>query len=192
MATRPQINGPLGLLGLLWGIGGPVLLLGEAVYSLSRIAAEAFAMPLTAVHWSFLGPWLLFMGYSEGYRGFQKGYAPRIVLRALHLAAHPRVGWVVGAPFFTMGFIHATKKRKIVAYCLVLGIAALVIGVRLLPQPWRGLVDAGVVLGLGWGLTSLLAYTFRAMSGHTPPGNPYFPEDAQETDHPEVGALPTS
>jgi hypothetical protein len=38
-------------------------------------------------------------------------------------------------------------------------IILLVVLVHRLDQPWRGIVDAGVVVGLGWGLISLLHAT---------------------------------
>ena len=52
-------------------------------------------------------------------------------------------------------------------------IVSLVIAVRWLEQPWRGIVDAGVVVGLSWGLVSMAAFTLRAL---TDPGYPYGPE----------------
>jgi hypothetical protein len=36
-----------------------------------------------------------------------------------------------------------------------LAIVGLVLLVGMLPQPWRGIVDAGVVVGLGWGIVAL-------------------------------------
>jgi hypothetical protein len=64
-----------------------------------------------------------------------------------------------------MGFFHATRKRKIVAYSLTTMIIVLIILVRHLPQPWRGIVDAGVLLGLGWGLVSVWIFSFKALVG---------------------------
>ena len=59
------------------------------------------------------------------------------------------------APLFAMGFFHATRATKITAYVLTLAIVVLVILVHRLDQPWRGIIDAGVVVGLGWGVLSL-------------------------------------
>ena len=41
---------------------------------------------------------------------------------------------------------------------------AIVVFVRMLAQPWRGIIDAGVVLGLAWGVVSIVYYVVRAMS----------------------------
>jgi hypothetical protein len=45
------------------------------------------------------------------------------------------------------------------------GIIVLIILVRLLPQPWRGMVDAGVVVGLAWGMISLILFGLQALGG---------------------------
>ena len=69
------------------------------------------------------------------------------------------------APVFCMGYIHATRKRKIVSWCVTLGIVMLVLLLRVTPQPWRGIVDAGVVTGLSLGILSLLFYVWQDLSG---------------------------
>jgi hypothetical protein len=62
-----------------------------------------------------------------------------------------------------MGFFHATRRRLITSFALTAGIVALVLAVRVLPQPWRGIVDTGVVVGLAWGLLSLIAFSAQAL-----------------------------
>ena len=39
----------------------------------------------------------------------------------------------------------------------------------MLPQPWRGIVDVGVVIGLGWGALATLALFVAALRGHQEP-----------------------
>jgi hypothetical protein len=34
--------------------------------------------------------------------------------------------------------------------------------VSFVSQPWRGIIDAGVVLGLGWGIISLIIFSIQA------------------------------
>jgi hypothetical protein len=101
---------------------------------------------------------------AEGYRGFQQNFSPRVAARARHLASHPTPLRVALAPLFLMGFFGATRRRKITTWCLTLGIFLLVVAVRRLEQPWRGVVDVGVVLGLSWGLVALLVFALRAFS----------------------------
>ena len=62
-----------------------------------------------------------------------------------------------------MGYIYSTKKRKVVSFLLTSAIIILVLLVRLLPQPWRGIIDAGVVLGLCLGTTSIVYFWFKSI-----------------------------
>lgn len=151
----------LGLLGALWGLTGVSLLLGSAVCRLFPLATGILDIPLLWYHWLALAGSLGFMGFYEGYKGFQKGFSPRVAARLLHLCSRPTALRVILAPVFGMGFFHATKKRKIVTWCLTLGIIGLILLVRQLPQPWRGIIDAGVVLGLTWGLLSFWFYLVK-------------------------------
>ena len=64
-----------------------------------------------------------------------------------------------------MGYFHSNKKTKIVSICLTVGIFLLVMLVRLIKDDtWRGIIDFGVVLGLTWGVVSLLMYVFLALT----------------------------
>ena len=157
----------MGTLGAIWGLSGVLLLLGSAVYRLTPVAVDAFSYDFFWYHWLALFLNLLFMSFAEGYRGFQKGFSPRVASRALYLSNHPRPLYALLAPFFCMGFFHASKKRKITSISVTLGIIVLIVLVRFLAQPWRGIVDAGVVVGIGWGFVSLLIFAFQAFGSGT-------------------------
>jgi hypothetical protein len=162
-----------GGIGALWGLAGVLLLLGSAVWRLSPIALDAFSLSFSWHHWASLTIIVLGMAYAEGYRGFQKAFSPRVGARARYLRDHPRAAHVLLAPFFCMGYFHATKRRKITSITLTLGIIVLVILVRMVPQPWRGIIDAGVVVGLAWGVLSVLYYGVLALGAEE---YPYAPE----------------
>ena len=140
------------------------MLLCSAIYRLAPYAIDLFSYELLWQHWAALIVNLLFMAYAEGYRGFQERFSPRVAARARYLKNHPRFIHALLAPFFCMAFFHAPRRRKITSIVLTVGIICLVILVRMLPQPWRGIVDIGVVVGLLWGLISLLAYSFQAFT----------------------------
>ncbi len=140
------------------------MLLGSAVYRLSHLAIDAFAFDFLWYHWLSLALISAFMGYAEGFRGFQQRFSPRVAARAKYLKEHPRRLHVALGPFFCIGYFHATRRRKITSLSLTLGIILLVGLVRMLPQPWRGILDAGVVLGLIWGILSLLIFSLRAFT----------------------------
>ncbi len=89
--------------------------------------------------------------------------------RAKHLRDQPTFLRVALAPFFCMAYFAAPKRRRIVAYSLTAGVILLVVLVQRLDQPWRGIVDVGVVIGLGWGMLATILYWVRAMQGHELP-----------------------
>jgi hypothetical protein len=75
-----------------------------------------------------------------------------------------------------MGLFHATRKRLVVSWSVLSGVVVLVVAVRMLEQPWRGIVDAGVVVGLAWGLLALACNTVRAVRGLPVPGSADLPD----------------
>ncbi len=111
--------------------------------------------PMSLLHWSALAFSIIYMAYAEGYKGFHLGFAPRVVVRAHYLAANPRPLHVILAPLFCMGYIYATRKRQILSIALTLMIVCFVLIARMMPQPWRGILDAGVVVGLSLGVLSI-------------------------------------
>jgi hypothetical protein len=167
MAEEAKVVRMLGRVGAWWGVLGVSLLIGWAVVRLTPIALEAWTMPWGWLEWSVAVPWLLFMLVGEGYRGFQKGFAPRVAARARYLREHPQWLHVLLAPAFCMGYFHATRKRMIVSWAVTSGIVLLILAVRLLPQPWRGIVDLGVVAGLTWGLVAIVLRGFHALTAPT-------------------------
>jgi hypothetical protein len=166
-----------GKLRALWGLLGVSLLLGSAVYRLAPLAMDALTHDLRWYHWLFLAFVLLFMAYAEGYRAFQQGFSPRVAARARYLTNHRNTLHALLAPLFCMGYFHAPKRRRVTSISVTLGIIILIILVRLLPQPWRGIVDAGVVVGLAWGLLSLVVFSFQAFTSKRFNYSPEVPEE---------------
>lgn len=119
---------------------------------------------------------MLMFAYVEGYKAFQKKFSPLVVVRAMSLkSAGTAAHHVALAPFYSMGLLHATKKRRIVSWSVSIGVAVVVGVVKRLPYPWRSIVDAGVVSGLSWGIVSILAHYARALSGSAPSADPCLP-----------------
>ena len=150
-----------GYLGAVWGLAGVLVLLLSATMRLLPKALDAFSYPLVWYHWLGLIGVVLGMAYAEGYKGFQKAFSPRTAARARYLRDHPLFVHVLFAPFFCMGYFHATRKRMVTSVSLTLGIVMLIILVSFISQPWRGIIDAGVVVGLVWGIVSLVAAAVR-------------------------------
>jgi hypothetical protein len=171
----------LGRFGAAWGIGGVCLLLVYALYRLSEMAMNAFVIDFQWYHWVLLIANTLFMAYSEGYKGFQLAFAPRVAARARHLIHHPRLLHVLLAPLFCMGYFHTTRKRLIAAYALFFGILGLILIFQQLDQPWRGILDVGVLVGLSWGLVSLVWFSFQAMVAESFQHSPETPLDETQS-----------
>lgn len=165
----------LGTFAAAWGLGGTLWILGWAVYRLGLIGLDAFNHPLSWYHWLVLGVWVLFMAHSEGYKGFQRGFSPRVAARIAYLHQHPTLLRTLLAPLFCMGFFDIQRRRQIVTFCLTAGIIVLVQLVSMLSQPWRGIVDIGVVVGLGWGIISLSIFTLQAFTDDNFAHSPQMP-----------------
>ena len=143
------------MLGYTWGVGGVLLLLVFAIYRLAPMALALGDLALSTLHWAALGFSVFYMAYAEGYKGFHRGFAPRVVSRAHYLQQNPRFGHILLAPLFCMGYIHATRKRQLLSIGLTVMILCFIFIARQLPQPWRGILDAGVVVGLTIGIVSI-------------------------------------
>ncbi|GGC09405.1 hypothetical protein GCM10011352_39740 [Marinobacterium zhoushanense] len=163
----------LGAVAAIWGFVGVCLLFGSAIYRLGAMALDLSVQGFSWYHWVALAFSILFMGFAEGYRGFQQNFSPRVAARIRYLSRNATPMRMILAPIFCMGFFHAQRRRQIVSFCLTGGIIVLVLLVRHLDQPWRGIVDVGVVLGLTWGIISLAAFTLQAF---TNPRFNYSPE----------------
>lgn len=149
---------------MVWGVGGFTLLLLVAIVRLSVFALDSLALPWHAGHWAALVINLLFMAWCEGYRGFQCSYSPRLAARAHHLLRHATPAQTWFAPLVCMGFMSAPRRRMLGAWLLTLAIIVIVLIYRALPQPWRGILDAGVVVGLLWGVAATLYWVARYFS----------------------------
>jgi hypothetical protein len=121
--------------------------------------------------------WTLYMIYVEGYKAFHLKFSPFVVRRSLTLSENPSsfLKCLLAGPY-CMGLFSATKKRMIISWSLMVGVFALVKVVKLLPYPWRSIVDAGVVCGLSFGTISIIYHYILAMLGRVPSVDPDLPE----------------
>lgn len=166
MTSRLSVGG---LAIVLWSVGGVIALLVRAMVRLLPRALEPILDgSLDAVAALAYLAAIVFMAYTEGYRGFQQRFSPRVAVRVLHLARHPKPLWVLLGPLYAMGLIHATGRRLLGSWMLLLGIIGLILLVRLLAQPWRGAIDAGVIVGLSWGAIATIVFVVRALRGSAP------------------------
>lgn len=157
----------------LWAVVGVTALLVQAMARLGTIAWEGLTSgQMTAGQYALCAGWVVMNGYLEGYRGFQKKFVPRVLARAHHLASHPQPLSTVLAPLYAMAFFRATTRAKGAAWGVTMLVVLAIFAVRALPQPWRGIIDAGVVVGLGWGTLVLVAGAVARLTGAPPSADP--------------------
>lgn len=161
--VRPRA---LGMLGACWGVLGLFATLVEAIVRLTPLALEPLESGMSPGALTCYVGFSAVNAYTEGYRGFQRAFSPRVAVRVTLLAREPTLLRVVLAPLFLMALVDATRRRLFAGWMLVGGIVALVLVVRGLPQPWRGVIDAGVVVGLVWGTIATAWFVLRAILGH--------------------------
>lgn len=166
----------LGRFGAAWGIGGVLFLLGYSIARLSVVTWQAFEYEFSWYHWLALVLNVAYMLYTEGYYGFQRSFAPRVAARAKYLAEHPRLSHALLAPMFCMGYFHIHRPRQIFVLLLTAAIVVFVVVLPYVPQPWRGIVDAGVVVGLAWGLVTTVVFAVRACTADAFPYSPQIPD----------------
>ncbi len=171
----------MGTFAATWGIVGICFILGNAILRLTAISLESFNYSLDWYHWAIALAWTGFMAFSEGYRGFQKGFSPRVAARIAYLKENPTLLRTLLAPLFCMGYFGITRRRQIITIIITLVIIGVVQLVHLLEQPWRGLIDLGVVVGLIWGLASLLIFTYQALTQDSFPHSPEMPQPIAES-----------
>ena len=80
----------VGVCGALWGVVGVLALLGFAVLRLMGRVIDMLGYDLRWYHWLTLILVVLFMAYTEGYRGFQRAFSPRVAARAKYVYHSPR------------------------------------------------------------------------------------------------------
>lgn len=159
-----------------WGAVGVAAYLSYGVKKVVPIVREGIAAITSPLQWCFLVATLAFFAYYEGYKGFQLGFSPRVVSRAWVVseqfgaedAAAPSWHKIL-APAFCIGYFHGTRKRVIASWSVTATIFCVVVGVRRLSNPYRAIIDAGVIVGLLWGTSSVLAIFVRSLLDGKPP-----------------------
>lgn len=73
------------------------------------------------------------------------------------------------APAFCIGYFHGTRARVTTSWAVTTTIFFVVIAVRHLANPYRAIIDAGVIVGLLWGTVSVLLLYLRSLREGKPP-----------------------
>lgn len=160
-----------------WGVCGFLGILAKAIGRLAPVAVQPLIRKdLSVLQWGMYGASMALFAYMEGYKAFQTKFSPLVVRRALTLGdpSTPLLHTLL-APFYSMGLFHATRKRKIVSWSISIAVAGIIAVVKRLSYPYRSVVDAGVVVGLGWGSVSIAIIYVKALLGQPPTIDPALP-----------------
>lgn len=152
------------ILAVLWGVAGVSGLLLSAIYRLTPRALASLDFEWSWYQWVFALVFLIFMLYSEGWRGFHQKFSPTVAARLRYLSRQGTIVDKLFAPLFGMGYFHATRRRKITSFGVTSGVIILIILVHFVPQPWRGMIDFGVIAGLGLGVVDLWYFLILAFT----------------------------
>lgn len=158
----------MGTIGAVWGVIGVLVLFAQAVVRLGPIALEPLCDGIGGAEVALYVASIVLSGWSEGYRAFQLAFSPRVVARAAALARRPNALHALFAPLYVMGLLHATRRRLVTSWVTLVGVVTLIALVRRVPQPYRGAIDAGVVLALVWGAAVIVVHAIRAAKGRVP------------------------
>mmetsp|Transcript_35620 Transcript_35620/g.96617 ORF Transcript_35620/g.96617 Transcript_35620/m.96617 type:complete len:206 (-) Transcript_35620:100-717(-) len=171
----------------IWGVGFWAVLFAECVVSLAPRAIDPFRKGGVSG-----GQWLAYVVIAlgiwicEGLGALGRSFSPLLVRRARELGPSSSLCELLLSPGFVAGLFAARPARLAKSWLLI---AVLVPGlaatVPFMPYPWRSMVDAGVVLGLGWGTAVIVVHSMRViLKGRWPEVSPDLP--AGRTEWPEA------
>lgn len=167
-ATAPARARAAGALAASWGVAAQVALLLLPARQLAHAGVDALAAQGVAWSFALAAASVAALCYLQGYRGFQRRYAPLVAARAVHLARHPRPWHAALAPLYVCGLVHASPRRRRATALVAATMPVLALAVGALPQPYRAAVEVGVAFGLLWGVVAVLAFAIRAAGGRPP------------------------
>lgn len=157
-----------------WAIVVVLATFVEAIHRLGPRAIATITGGLTTWEWIAGAAIFVLFVWGEGYRALQRRFAPRVAARAFAAGAKAEgVVDVLLAPLECLSLVRAERRGLLHAWGGVAAIVAAVLIVRAMPEPWRGIVDAGVSAALAWGAVALIVAGVRASSdGAGAPGRP--------------------
>ncbi len=148
---------------LIYSIGGVIAIFSSAIYRLYPHVQESISYEFSILNWIILALYLLVMIVGKGYFALHRGFVPRVINRSELLVENGTFIDRLLAPLYCMGFFKAPKKRLIISYSMLFLIITFIVSASKISQPWRGIIDLGVVIGLSLGILSLLILGFNKL-----------------------------
>ena len=140
-----------------FGLAVHAILLAEASVRLGERALHTMHAGLSLPQWALMVISIAVFGYLEGYRVLHCRFFPHVLVRASELAhREKRARDYLSAPFYVVSLVQAGKRSQQRAWVGASLIVGAIFLVRALPEPYRGIIDAGVAVALTIGLGSLI------------------------------------
>ena len=124
-----------------------------------------------------LGGWMLYLSPAWLSQGWMHAKLTLVALLVVyhHMCGRIRKRFAEDANTRSHVYYRWFNEAPVLA---LVGIVILVIIIRQLDQPWRGIVDAGVVIGLVWGALSIVVMFVRAVVWGIVPPNDSLPDES--------------
>lgn len=151
----------MGRLASVWAIVGVSALFALAVARLGTRGLEGLTGGLTALEWGLLASLVVLFVVGEGWAALQRKWVPRVVSRARALRESDALHHRLLAPLYGMSLIGGKPRTCLRAWAGVAAVVLAVVLVRMLPDPWRAMIDLAVASALSWGLVALLLESRR-------------------------------
>ena len=100
-----------GLIGFIWGFVGVSLILLHGITCVYPYVVTLDFSKMFWYHYLSLIISIIFLGYAEGYKGFQLSFSPRVAQRLKLVFKNPSFVNVVLSPLFCMGFLEFQKRE---------------------------------------------------------------------------------
>lgn len=140
----------------LWAVAGVSALFAWAVWRLGWRGLLTIRGGLGGLEWAILVVLTVAFVYGEGYRALDRRWVPGLIERARALRFEHRSLVRLLAPLHGMALIAVSRGRLVRAWLGTLAIVGAILLVRILPEPWRGIVDFSVAAALAWGLVAIV------------------------------------
>lgn len=154
----------LGIAAGAWGILGFTVLVARALLGMSPEIENMLATPLNAWQQIGLVVIVLVFGLVKGYFIFRQRFCRSYASRIGELSLQPvKLLYAVLAPLYCLNLIGAERRQLVRGYAIIAGIILMIVSVKFVPAPWRGMILTGVAVALTWAALEIAYQGFKKL-----------------------------
>ena len=139
-----------------WAVFGVSALFASATYRLGERGVAVIRDGLGGWEWTALAGLTLVFVYGEGFLALDRKWVPGLMRRVRELREERSLVLRLLAPLYGLSLIGAPRAKLLSSWLGTLAIVGAILIIRVLPAPWRGIVDFAVAAALAWGLVAIL------------------------------------